>query len=93
MSANQFAARPGLNDAAKAGPDGAATRQAPSGSIELSAQIDQASRAMVATMRNQRWQDFLFHKITLAFALSVLLVLVGIIISLLIGSWPAFRQY
>ncbi len=48
---------------------------------------------MATTMRNQRWQDFLFHKITLGFALSVLLVLVGIIISLVIGAWPAFKAF
>jgi phosphate transport system permease protein len=50
-------------------------------------------KAMVATMRNQRLQDFLFHKITLIFALSVLLVLVGIIISLVVGAWPAFHEF
>jgi phosphate transport system permease protein len=49
--------------------------------------------ALVATMRLQRVQDFLFHKVTLAFALAVLLVLVGIIISLMIGAWPAFHEF
>ncbi len=48
---------------------------------------------MVATMRKQRIQDFLFHKTTFGFALSVLLVLVGIIISLVIGAWPAFHEF
>ncbi|RZI43002.1 phosphate ABC transporter permease subunit PstC [Herbaspirillum sp. HC18] len=52
-----------------------------------------AAAAMGATMRKQRLQDFLFHKITLLFALSVLLVLVGIIISLIIGAWPAFKEF
>jgi len=52
-----------------------------------------ADKALAATMRNQRLQDFFFHKITLGFALSVLLVLVGIIISLIIGAWPAFREF
>ncbi|HEV2612966.1 MAG TPA: phosphate ABC transporter permease subunit PstC [Noviherbaspirillum sp.] len=52
-----------------------------------------AHKALVSTMRKQRVQDFLFHKITLAFALSVLLVLVGIIISLILGAWPAFREF
>lgn len=93
MSAHQFAARPGVNSDAIAGPDGAAIRFVPSGSTEQAAQLEQASRAMVATMRNQRWQDFLFHKITLTFALSVLLVLAGIIISLVIGAWPAFKAF
>jgi phosphate transport system permease protein len=49
--------------------------------------------AMLKTMRNQRLQDFFFHKITLLFAASVLLVLIGIIISLFIGAAPAFKQF
>lgn len=49
--------------------------------------------AMIATMRKQRIQDFLFHKITLVFALSVLAVLTGIIVSLMIGAWPAFKEF
>ncbi|MEH6434363.1 phosphate ABC transporter permease subunit PstC [Massilia sp. DD77] len=49
--------------------------------------------ALRATMRKQRMQDFLFHKITLLFAASVLLVLVGIIVSLAIGAAPAFREF
>jgi phosphate transport system permease protein len=48
---------------------------------------------MSAVMRKQRLQDFLFHKITLAFALTVLLVLVGILVSLATGAWPAFKQF
>ena len=51
------------------------------------------STAMRNTMRNQRIQDFFFHKITLLFAASVLAVLVGIIISLAIGAAPAFREF
>jgi phosphate transport system permease protein len=50
-------------------------------------------KSLIATMRNQRIQDFFFHKITFGFALSVLLVLVGIIISLMIGAWPAFHEF
>ncbi|SFB86577.1 phosphate ABC transporter permease subunit PstC [Massilia yuzhufengensis] len=49
--------------------------------------------ALRNTMRNQRIQDFLFHKVTLLFAASVLLVLVGIIVSLAIGAAPAFREF
>lgn len=48
---------------------------------------------MVSTMRKQRLQDFLFHKVTLLFASSVLAVLAGIIISLIIGAWPAFKEF
>jgi phosphate transport system permease protein len=52
-----------------------------------------AAKAMGTTMRKQRLQDFLFHKITLLFALSVLLVLAGIIVSLIIGAWPALKEF
>lgn len=44
-------------------------------------------------MRKQRIQDFLFHKVTLIFALSVLVMLGGIIVSLFIGAWPAFHEF
>jgi phosphate transport system permease protein len=49
--------------------------------------------AMHSTMRKQRFQDFLFHKVTMLFAASVLLVLVGIIVSLVYGAIPAFREF
>jgi phosphate transport system permease protein len=49
--------------------------------------------AMQKVMRRQRIQDFLFHKLALTFAFSVLLVLAGIIISLIIGAWPAFKEF
>ena len=44
-------------------------------------------------MRKQRIQDFIFHKLTMLFALSVLFVLLGIIISLIIAAIPAFREF
>ena len=40
-----------------------------------------------------KWQDFLCHKITLLFAALVLLVLVGIMLSLIIGAWPALQHF
>ena len=49
--------------------------------------------ALLSTMRTQRIQDFIFHKTTMLFAASVLLVLVGIIGSLIAGSIPAFREF
>src|SRR6478752_2362695 len=52
-----------------------------------------ADRALASTMRRQRFQDFLFHKVTLGFALLVLLMLAGIIASLVIGATPAFREF
>jgi phosphate transport system permease protein len=54
---------------------------------------DQTDKALIAVMRRQRFQDFIFHKITLVFALSVLIVLMGIIVSLAIGAWPAFKEF
>jgi phosphate transport system permease protein len=38
-------------------------------------------------------QDFLFHKITLSFALLVLIMLSGIVGSLVYGAWPAFEHF
>jgi phosphate transport system permease protein len=49
--------------------------------------------ALRSTMRRQRIQDFFFHKLTLLFAASVLVVLVGIIVSLAISAAPAFRHF
>jgi phosphate transport system permease protein len=49
--------------------------------------------AMLSTMRKQRIQDFIFHKVTMGFALSVLVVLVGIIVSLVLGAIPAFAEF
>ncbi len=40
-------------------------------------------------LKIQKIQDFVFHKSTLFFALSVLVALVGIIISLVVNAWPA----
>ena len=41
----------------------------------------------------QRIQDFLFHGITQFFALSVLIALMGILISLVINAWPALHTF
>ncbi|MFC5459022.1 phosphate ABC transporter permease subunit PstC [Massilia niabensis] len=54
---------------------------------------DDSQAALRKTMRNQRIQDFLFHKITLLFAVTVLLALVGIIVSLAIGAAPALKEF
>ena len=50
---------------------------------------DPQQAALRKAMRKQRIQDFLFHKLTLLFAVTVLLALVGIIVSLAIGAAPA----
>lgn len=41
----------------------------------------------------QRIQDFLFHRVTQFFACSVLIALLGIIISLVINAWPALHTF
>jgi phosphate transport system permease protein len=55
--------------------------------------VDPQYAALHKTMRKQRIQDFLFHKITLLFAATVLLALAGIIVSLAIGAAPAFKEF
>ena len=44
-------------------------------------------------LKIQKIQDFVFHKSTLFFALSVLFALVGIIISLIVNAWPALNEF
>ena len=41
----------------------------------------------------QRVQDFLFYAVTQFFALSVLIALMGILISLIMNAWPALRSF
>ena len=41
----------------------------------------------------QRIKDFLFHGVTQFFALSVLIALMGILISLVINAWPALHTF
>jgi phosphate transport system permease protein len=44
-------------------------------------------------LKIQKIQDFVFHKSTLFFALSVLVALIGIIISLVVNAWPALSAF
>jgi phosphate transport system permease protein len=48
---------------------------------------------MAAAMRRQQIQDWIFHKVTLSFALSVLIMLGGIIVFLIVDSLPALREF
>lgn len=57
------------------------------------AESDASHARMLSAMRLQRLQDFAFHKLTMLFAASVLLVLLGIIGSLVIGAAPAFQEF
>jgi phosphate transport system permease protein len=67
----------------------------PSAALAEMQATDTAERqaALHSTMRIQRLQDFFFHKTTMLFAAAVLLVLIGIIVSLVIGAIPAFREF
>ncbi|MGA0032122.1 MAG: phosphate ABC transporter permease subunit PstC [Burkholderiales bacterium] len=52
-----------------------------------------AEKWRLDVVRKQRMQDFLFHKLTLSFSLIVLVSLVGILISLMVVAWPAFKKF
>jgi phosphate transport system permease protein len=54
---------------------------------------DLPSANMVAVARKQRTQDAIFHRLTQFFSLSVLVALVGIIVSLFINAWPTFAKF
>ena len=45
------------------------------------------------SLRKQRIQDYLFHKLTLAFALFAFLILAGIIVALMYEAWPALKEF
>jgi phosphate transport system permease protein len=51
------------------------------------------TKGMSSATSSAKWQDFIFHKITFSFALLVLLVLVGIMVSLVINAIPAFEKF
>ena len=51
------------------------------------------SHEMIAIAKKQRVQDFLFHRVTQAFSLLVLVALLGIIISLFVNAWPTFERF
>ena len=48
---------------------------------------------MMAVVRKQRIQDFFFHKVTMLFAVLVLIALAAIMVSLMISAWPAFKKF
>jgi phosphate transport system permease protein len=48
---------------------------------------------MRAIARRQAWQDAVFHRLTQAFSLLVLVALAGIIVSLFINAWPTFKTF
>jgi phosphate transport system permease protein len=61
--------------------------------MNTSQSSDMLTPQAVKVLRIQKIQDFVFHKSTLFFALTVLIALVGIIISLIINAWPALSEF
>jgi phosphate transport system permease protein len=51
------------------------------------------SPRMIQIARRQRLQDGLFHRVTQAFSLLVLLALLAILISLFANAWPTFQKF
>ena len=49
--------------------------------------------AMQRIAANQQKQDWVFHQLTRLFSLLVLAALAGIIVSLIVGAWPALREF
>ncbi|MEN9774470.1 MAG: phosphate transporter permease subunit PstC [Pseudomonadota bacterium] len=62
------------------------TRPAPALQLRSDARV-------LAIAKRQTWEDVLFHKVTLLFALLVLLALLGIIGSLVYNAWPALKKF
>ena len=72
------------------------TADSPMASPIISASSRQEERdtdQMQAIARRQRIQDAIFHRLTQAFSLLVLVALVGIIASLFYNAWPTFQKF
>jgi phosphate transport system permease protein len=61
--------------------------------MNTSQSSDMLTPQAIKVLKIQRIQDFVFHKSTLFFALTVLFALIGIIISLIVSAWPALREF
>ncbi|WP_439587358.1 phosphate ABC transporter permease subunit PstC [Hydrogenophaga sp.] len=57
----------------------------------VSIQLDNPNMASIA--RRQRFEDVVFHRLTQAFSLLVLVALLGIIVSLFVNAWPSFQKF
>ncbi|MGE0098400.1 MAG: phosphate ABC transporter permease subunit PstC [Hydrogenophaga sp.] len=57
----------------------------------LSIELDNPNMASIA--RRQRIEDVVFHRLTQAFSLLVLVALLGIIVSLFVNAWPTFQKF
>jgi len=56
-------------------------------------QTDTLAQHRQKVIRMQRIQDFIFEKTSMTFAMTTLVVLLGIIASLVISAWPALAEF
>ena len=56
-------------------------------------QTDALASHRQKVIRTQRIQDFVFEKTSMTFAMTTLVVLLGIIVSLVISAWPALAEF
>ena len=56
-------------------------------------QTDSLAQHRQNVIRIQRIQDFAFEKVSMTFAMTTLVVLLGIIASLVISAWPALAEF
>lgn len=56
-------------------------------------QTDDMALHRQKVIRTQRIQDFAFEKISMTFAMTTLVVLLGIIGSLVVSAWPALKEF
>ena len=55
--------------------------------------VDSLQAHQLRKTRLLRLQDFAFEKLTLVFATTTLIALLGIIVSLAISAWPALNEF
>lgn len=77
-----------MNTTTRSADPSMASSRSPSGTRD-----QRSDDAMVAVARRQQWQDLVFHRLTQAFSLLVLVALVGIIVSLFLNAWPIFKTF
>ena len=56
-------------------------------------QTDDMALHRQKVIRTQRIQDFIFEKTSMTFAMTTLVVLLGIIGSLVVSAWPALKEF
>ena len=71
----------------------AGTMGAQRASADAPGPVEIANRRLAERVRRFAFQDRLFLGVTFSFALLVLAVLAGILVSLLVEAWPALREF